>query len=305
MTLEQKKEVVFQAARKLRNITEYGFIAGGYPRDVILGAKPKDIDIFISGTQIPAGEAREALVDQLYTAFGQTWTRDRPAAGDPDYAAPANNVDNAFEVFYMATTDRSWEPLNVVFSRQNERGSRFDWSICNAYVDYEGNDNFNIYFDEQSQDLSNCVLQDTTYMTVTIAHAKRLREKFPNIQFKVPHRYLRQLPGTYEALIQGGIIDVPREIIPAEAEAPVRNTVGFDLGIGVAPGIVRRNTATARPRGRNVNNFMAQMAAAEQMRNAFIAGIQGVPIDFGQVEQRVVAAQPVQEFQPWGPNDPF
>lgn len=283
----------------LRNITQNGFIAGGYPRDVVLGGQPKDIDIFLNGSQHPAGPNREDLVDRLFAAFGQTWTKDRPAAavaeGNPVYNAPAINVDNAFEVYYMATTDRTWEPLNVIFSRNNERGARFDWSICCAFVDFEGNDNFNLYFTEKDQDLANVTLFDTTYMDQAIAHALRLREKYPQMQFKVPHRYLRQQPGCYEALIRGGVIDVPREILPPEAEAPAGNPVGLNAGVRPAQRTNRFITAAEMQQ-----QFMADMQLQAFMQQQ-AQRVQPVPA----WQPAQPAIQILDDIQAWRADNPF
>lgn len=218
---------------KLRNLYRSAVIAGGYPRDIILGAKPKDIDIFMDSIHFPTQERRDAAADSIFAAFGQTWTRDAEAAGLEPNAygeVPAGQLDaGVFQVYYSITNDGEWENLNVIFSRHNERVIHFDWSICRAYLYSDG-----IEFGRQARDLSNIQLMSTENMPLVIKHAKRIKEKYPTAVFKIPTN-LVNIPNIYHLLLQGGIIDGPREILQAQGQDGRGNEVRQHAGAGDRP----------------------------------------------------------------------
>lgn len=230
MTLEEKQAIARQAARKLRNLYRSAVIAGGYPRDIILGAKPKDIDIFIDSAHFPNQERRDSAADAIFAAFGQTWTRDAAEAGLEPQAygeLPAGQLDEGvFQVYYSITNDGEWENLNLIFSRNNERVIHFDWSICRAYLYEDG-----IEFGRQAMDLSNIQLMSTENMPLVIKHAKRIKEKYPTAVFKIPTQMVNN-PNTYLQLLQGGIIDGPREILQAQGQDGRGNEVRQHVGAG-------------------------------------------------------------------------
>lgn len=218
---------------KLRNLYRSAVIAGGYPRDIVLGAKPKDIDIFMDSVHFPTQERRDAAADSIFAAFGQTWTRDAEAAGLEPNAygeVPAGQLDaGVFQVYYSITNDGEWENLNVIFSRHNERVIHFDWSICRAYLYTDG-----IEFGRQARDLSNIQLMSTENMPLVIKHAKRIKEKYPTAVFKIPTNMVNN-PNIYHQLLQGGIIDGPREILQAQGQNGGGNEVRQHAGEGDRP----------------------------------------------------------------------
>ena len=218
-----------EAALKLHRLYASAVIAGGYPRDIILGAEPKDIDIFIDSTRFPSQERRDNAADNIFAAFGQTWTRDPVAAGFEanNYgAAPAGQLDDGFQVYYSISNEGEWENLNLIFSRNNERVMQFDWSICRAFAYSDG-----IEFGREARNLENIQLMFTENMPLVIKHAKRIKDKYPTAVFKIPTRYVNT-PNIYRQLLEGGVIDGPREILQAQGQNGGGDQVRQHIGAG-------------------------------------------------------------------------
>lgn len=230
MTAQEKIDLGRQAATKLRNAvpTINAIIAGGYPRDIILGAQPKDIDIFINANQARSQAARDQLADRIFDTFGQTWTVDPVEAGLPanPYGPAPEAIEDGFQVYYATTTEGEWEKVNLIFSRNNERTLQFDWSICKAYLYPEGLD-----FSRSARDLNNVQLLNTSNMPLVVAHAKRIKEKYPEATFRIPTNLLHDRQA-YQLLFDGGLLNAPRQVLQAEGEVLAGDQMGFNPGAG-------------------------------------------------------------------------
>lgn len=248
MTPAKKKSVAKKAWTTINKITTHFCIAGGYPRDIIVGEiLPKDIDVFINSNEYPTIQARDELADKIFKAFGQTWTKDGepPAPPRPIFFNTTNNVAPAnpygpetdvqaqdqFSVYFAATNDGSWENLNLIFSAGNRRASQFDFGFCQFFIEGDGR----IYYDARDVDYRNIRIMNFERVPQSIAHGLRLRAKYPEAKFKMTAEMCMLRPRDYLAYIDGGLIDVPRQVLPAQGEIPLGDGVRLDTGTQAAP----------------------------------------------------------------------
>lgn len=248
MTLEEKQATAVEALGILHSVEPDAFIAGGYPRDILMGGKPKDIDIFIHLSADREGREYE-IAERVFEAFGQVCL----SSIDPEQPnAYANIVQNhRFKAFRMIATDRSWEPVNIIFTScrtLHELFRTFDWTACMASVGERGA----VMLDEGPCFLN--VTHPLMDIPSFINHTKRLKEKYPDLKLYLPTTWASNRPDVYQALSEEGLLGEERQTIQAQGEAPAGDEVGLGAGEAgrfEARWITPRDIREFRPRAAN------------------------------------------------------
>ena len=213
----EKRQEAMRVFRRLGNRA----ILGGYPRDILFGVGdvvPKDIDVWVARQGRP-------LEDLMRTAEGIFAKAKQHIAKVHDGAQYGNGT-----VVISSDGASDIEPVEVIFHPGVDARmamDTFDIDLCKCYIGHGG-----MWSSPRASEsyVTNRILVKATQDYAKYAdHLRRVLAKFPNM------KVLADLRGpflirTYQALIEEGVINAPRQVLQAQGQDVDRDQVGLQAG---------------------------------------------------------------------------
>lgn len=217
MSQIEKRQEAMRVFRRLGNRA----ILGGYPRDIIFGVGdvvPKDIDVWVARQGRP-------LEDLMRTAEDIFAKAKQHIAKVHDGAQYGNGT-----VVISSDGASDIEPVEVIFHPGLDARmamNTFDIDLCKCYIGHGG-----MWSSPMASEsyVTNRILVNATHDYVKYAdHLRRVLAKFPNM------KVLADLRGpfitrTYQALVEEGVINAPRQVLQAQGQDVDRDQVGLQAG---------------------------------------------------------------------------
>ena len=216
MSLEEKLE----EARRVQQLLGGFYIAGGYLRDIVHNAQPKDIDVWISSGGSSMDDMRQ-YASVLLGRVGQTL----------DFSGHQGDYPVGDMVVFKSTgASEDVEPVDIIFYNGTTRWqsvvNRFDFGICKYILDTRGT-----LHSPHEDEIFSASMNNTMDRYKVAQHAIRIHRKHPwwKPRFKFNDenematlRFCHTL-GLYNEVTNGNT----GEILSAQTEGPARNTVGL------------------------------------------------------------------------------
>lgn len=290
MSRDEKKQEAMATCNKLNRISRSGFVAGGYLRDIYMDSLPKDIDFFLPMGRFDTPQARANVAERLFAAVNQ---RGRRVENTGAYLTSMNNNDpRTFEIWEMADTDWTHEPLNLIFDSRIGRGSdnafhfvssNFDLYCCmifKAASEPTWNMPYHFVVDTRGG-IIRLNERAATYNGRMINHIERIKQRYPNWTLMLPPTFLSLYPDLYQQLVysnligQGGVNgEDPRQVLPDETQELDWDEVRLDAGTVVGPAAPVEPTTTVRlfTGDRTAFDSVAGVFEAAQIRGDQVRG---------------------------------
>lgn len=239
MSQRKRKECLNDVALKAHAFG--AILAGGYVRDYFFNQIPKDIDLFVQlpfRIEGPNVEELKRVARNILAAYGQEM-------GPNEHLQQYGDQGNV--VIKSSGPSDDYEQIDVIFHMNAHPTHGFDLSCCKISAHVGPNNRVLIH---RSHDFN--VIHQRGYETIFhwtpidhIQHFKRIKDKLQGIGVKYSFETFgaRNQHLNYRTLIQEGLIEDPRQVLPQEANEPNRDEVRLDAGARAGEAVARLRAA--------------------------------------------------------------
>lgn len=197
------------------------YLAGGYVRDYFWGINPKDIDLFVNDPRITLEQAR-VMAD----AIGREFRTQMFLMAEHDYE------DGKWVFEGQGTAD--WEPIQLIVSRRFgnpvlgfDLNSSCAWAELNRF-----SGRTNVEKTRKFDEVMRTRVEKVYYPLINnrvVSHFNRVKDKLGLVKMVMDTdgftRDHQRIINAMQAMLEGGLIEDPRQVFPAQAEGIDGNPV--------------------------------------------------------------------------------
>lgn len=238
MSQRKRKECLNDVALKAHAFG--AILAGGYVRDYFFNQVPKDIDLFVRQPFRfnPDVEELKRVASNILAAYGQEM-------GPNEHLQQYGDQGNV--VIKSSGPSDDYEQIDVIFHMEAHPTHGFDLNCCKISAHVRNDNRVSI---QRSHDFN--VIHQRGYETIFhwtpidhIQHFKRIKDKLQGIGVKYSFETFgaRNQHLNYRTLIEEGLIEDPRQVLPQEANEPNRDEVRLDAGARIGEAVARLREA--------------------------------------------------------------